>query len=101
LEGILSIKITKIGSETLLSQIVKLVEESQVSKAPIQRYADFISSIFVPTVVFFSISIFFFWLVLNSYLIPESWIPKGSSPFLLALNFSMTVLVVGNELFLI
>ena len=59
--GVLKIRATKVGSDTTLSQIVKMVEEAIVSRAPIQRLADIISSYFVPTVVAVAVSSFFFW----------------------------------------
>ncbi len=49
--GMIKFKATKIGSETTLMQIVKMVEEAQASSAPIQRIADKVSSYFVPTVI--------------------------------------------------
>lgn len=49
--GAIKIKITKIGQDTVLSQIIKLVEKAQNSKAPIQKLADKISGIFVPIVL--------------------------------------------------
>lgn len=48
--GVLHIKATKVGSETALSQIVRLVESAQMAKAPVQRFADHISKYFVPLV---------------------------------------------------
>ncbi|MEI7765310.1 MAG: copper-translocating P-type ATPase [bacterium] len=55
-------KATKIGSETLLAQIIKMVEEAQGSKAPIQALADKISSIFVPIVLIIAFLTLFIWL---------------------------------------
>ncbi|MEK7595041.1 MAG: heavy metal translocating P-type ATPase [Patescibacteria group bacterium] len=52
---------TKIGKETMLSQIIKLVEEAQGSKAPIQRIADLISSYFVPIVIMLAFTTFALW----------------------------------------
>ena len=57
--GFLKIKATKVGKETALSQIIKIVEEAQGSKAPIQRMADSISGIFVPIVVGIAVINFF------------------------------------------
>ncbi len=59
--GVLRIKATKIGKDTMLSQIIKLVQDAQGSKAPIQRIADKIASIFVPVVVVISILTFLIW----------------------------------------
>ena len=49
--GSFRFRVTKVGADTMLSQIVKLVEDAQGSRAPIQRLADKVSAIFVPTVV--------------------------------------------------
>ncbi|WP_432363125.1 heavy metal translocating P-type ATPase [Sporosarcina sp. UB5] len=59
--GSLQIKATKVGKDSALSQIVKVVEEAQGSKAEIQRLADKISGIFVPIVVGIAILTFFIW----------------------------------------
>ncbi|MFC6224724.1 heavy metal translocating P-type ATPase [Hymenobacter artigasi] len=59
--GSFRFEVTKVGSDTMLSQIVKLVEDAQGSRAPIQRLADKVSSIFVPTVVIISILTFVIW----------------------------------------
>ncbi len=62
--GSFIMKATKVGSDTMLSQIIKLVEEAQGSKAPIQRLADRVSEIFVPAVLVIAILTFFGWVVL-------------------------------------
>ncbi len=59
--GFLKIKATKVGKDTALAQIIKVVEEAQGSKAPIQRLADVISGIFVPIVVGLAIVTFLVW----------------------------------------
>src|SRR5205085_7994438 len=58
---------TKVGSETLLAQIVKMVGEAQRSHAPIQRLADVVSSYFVPAVILVAIIAFVIWLIVGSF----------------------------------
>ncbi len=59
--GLLTIEVTKVGKDTALSQIVKVVEEAQGSKADIQRVADRVSGIFVPIVVLIAIASSLVW----------------------------------------
>jgi len=59
--GSFRFKATKIGKDTVLSQIIKLVEEAQGSKAPIQRLADRVSSYFVPAVILIAVTSLFIW----------------------------------------
>lgn len=61
--GSFKFEATKVGKETVLAQIIKLVEEAQGSKAPIQRLADRVASIFVPTVILISLATFAVWLI--------------------------------------
>ena len=60
--GRLVVRATRIGADTQLAQMAKLVEEAQTGKAPVQRLADRISSIFVPIVITLSVATLGFWL---------------------------------------
>ncbi|RWR85701.1 copper-transporting ATPase RAN1 [Cinnamomum micranthum f. kanehirae] len=96
LHGVLHIKATKVGSNTVLSQIISLVETAQMSKAPIQKFADYVASIFVPTVVVMALLTFLGWYicgVLGAY--PEDWLPENSNHFVFALMFSISVVVIA------
>src|SRR5712691_4519564 len=59
--GLLRMKATKVGQDTVLSQIAKLVEEAQVGKAPLQRLADRVSAYFVPFVILIATASGLFW----------------------------------------
>ena len=59
--GLLKFEATRVGKETVLSQIIRLVEEAQGSRAPIQRIADQVSAVFVPVVVLIAIATFLVW----------------------------------------
>lgn len=82
--GFLKVKATKVGRDTALAQIIKVVEEAQGSKAPIQRLADQISGIFVPIVVGIAVITFFVWFI---------WIAPGD--FAEALEKLIAVLVIA------
>lgn len=60
-DGMLVLKATAVGGKTMLSQIIKLVEDAQAVKAPIQRLVDKVSAVFVPVVLFISAVTFFAW----------------------------------------
>lgn len=64
--GAFRFRATKVGSETALQQIIRLVQEAQGSKAPIQRLADVISGIFVPVVLCIAIAAFVAWFDLST-----------------------------------
>ncbi len=63
--GTFTFQATKVGKDTVLSQIIKMVEEAQGSKAPIQRLADLVSSYFVPAVFIVAILTFVVWFFLG------------------------------------
>jgi Cu+-exporting ATPase len=60
-DGVLKIKVTRTSEGTVLSQIIKTVEEVQGSKAPIQKLADRVAGVFVPTVIALAVVTFFAW----------------------------------------
>ena len=66
-DGILYIKATKIGKDTFLSHIIKLVEEAQGTKVPIQEVADKITGIFVPIILVLSFLTFISWMYITSF----------------------------------
>src|SRR5699024_7163455 len=61
--GRLVVEATRVGSETTLSRITRLVEQAQTGKAPVQRLADRISAVFVPAVLVVALVTFVLWLV--------------------------------------
>ena len=80
--GYIKMKATKVGAETTLSKIVKLVEEASVSKAPIENLADKIAYYFVPIIIIIAIATLF------------GWIIAGES-MSTAFNFAISVLVIS------
>ena len=63
--GAFQFRAMKVGHDTVLSQIIRLVEEAQGSKAPIQRLADRVAAYFVPAVIGVALAVFLFWLFLG------------------------------------
>jgi len=82
--GSLKVQATKVGKETALAQIIKVVEDAQGSKAPIQRVADQISGVFVPIVVGIAIAVFLIW-----------YFAVDSGNFASALEKAIAVLVIA------
>ncbi|MFP3339160.1 heavy metal translocating P-type ATPase, partial [Micrococcus sp. SIMBA_131] len=71
--GTLTICAEKVGKDTALAGIIKIVEDAQGSKAPIQRLADVISGVFVPIVVAIAVVTFFIWYFLvDPYNLPQA-----------------------------
>lgn len=64
-QGSLTVEITKVGGDTVLAQIVRLVKDAQRQKAPVQKLADKVSSVFVPTVIGVSALTFIAWFAMT------------------------------------
>ncbi len=80
--GFFKMKATKVGNDTTISQIVKLVEEASNSKAPISRLADKVSGVFVPFVIVIALMAITFWLLMGQ-------------TFEFALSMGIAVLVIS------
>lgn len=81
--GRLVVRATRIGEETLISQIVRMVRDAQGDKAPIQRFADAVSAWFVPVVIGLALLTFVVWLLVLK------------APFLIAFKFGVAVVVIA------
>jgi Cu+-exporting ATPase len=73
-QGLLKFEATRVGAQTALAQIIRLVEEAQGSKAPIQRLADRVSAVFVPVVIAVAALTFLAWLVIGGVGFTQSMI---------------------------
>ena len=82
-QGSLTIRAEKVGDETLLAQIIKLVEDAQQTKAPIAKIADKVAGVFVPAVMTIALITFLFW-----------YFAKGES-FIFALQVAIAILVIA------
>jgi Cu+-exporting ATPase len=86
--GLLKFEATKVGKETALAQIVKLVEDAQGSKAPIQKLADQVSAVFVPIVIAIALATFAVWY----FIVPAN---LGGHDYTTALVNLVAVLVIA------
>jgi Cu+-exporting ATPase len=89
--GLIQLEATRIGKDTTLSQIVRLVEEAQGSKAPIQKLADQVSEYFVPAVILIAIGTFLYWFFVQ----PAGMPGMENSTFTSALINMVAVLVIA------
>jgi len=64
-KGSITVQTTRIGKDTVLAKVIRLVEEAQFTKAPVQRLADKVAGVFVPIVILISIAAFFVWFIVG------------------------------------
>jgi Cu+-exporting ATPase len=101
--GLIKVKATKVGKDTFLSQVVKMVEEAQGTKVPIQEFADKITGIFVPTVLIIATLTFISWLIFPDTLREVGfwaqsflpWVDPTLGTFTLAIFATIAVLVIA------
>lgn len=97
--GLLRMRATNVGADTVLSGIIRMVEQAQGSKAPIQRVADTISGIFVPTVLVIASLTFVGWAIVGHLVAPAAQMSgmsmATSNPWIVALIAAVAVLVVA------
>ncbi|KIP07056.1 hypothetical protein PHLGIDRAFT_127850 [Phlebiopsis gigantea 11061_1 CR5-6] len=97
--GTFDMVVTRAGKDTALAQIVKLVEDAQTSKAPIQAFADKVAGYFVPTVVSLALITFTGWMVISHIVgddaLPDMFIHHGASKFAVCLQLCISVVVVA------
>lgn len=101
--GVLKVKATKIGKDTFLSQVIRMVEEAQGSKVPIQEFADRITAVFVPVVIGLALTTLASWLLFPGFFggITEwavgfiPWVNPNMGPVALAFYAAIAVLVIA------
>jgi Cu+-exporting ATPase len=95
--GSFRFRATKVGADTTLAQIIRLVETAQTTKAPIQRVADVFAGNFIVSVHIIALLAFFFWFFIGywSYGVGVSESFGGISPFLFSLLIAITILVIS------
>ncbi|MBD5632650.1 MAG: heavy metal translocating P-type ATPase [Clostridia bacterium] len=82
--GLIKMRAERVGEDTTLSKIIKMVREAGASKAPIQKFADKIAGIFVPVVVLIALATFIIWLLVDGGIKPEH-----------SVTYAISVLVVS------
>jgi len=96
--GLLRMRATKVGADTVLANIIRMVEQAQGSKAPIQRLADTISGIFVPIVLVIAALTFIGWAIVGNVTASSAaaaGIVSASNPWVVAIVAAVAVLVVA------
>ncbi len=88
-QGVLHVKVTQIGDDTVLARIIKVVENAQSSKAPIEHLADQVAGVFVPVVLALAVITWVIWMI------GGSWAGLGSTAVGLGLYSLISILVIA------
>ncbi|KAH7439364.1 hypothetical protein KP509_04G057700 [Ceratopteris richardii] len=94
MNGVLHLRVQHVGSEAALTQIVKLVETAQLVKAPIQKFADYVASIFVPVIVSLAFVTWLCWYMAGKFGLYSVDL-SGNNLFAFSLMFAISVLVIA------
>lgn len=103
LDGVLKVKATKVGRDTFIAQMAKMVEEAQTTKVPIQAFADRVTAVFVPIVLALAMVTFSFWMIAPDFMRMGTqfflnffpWINPDVSGTTMALFAAVAVLVIA------
>jgi len=91
-EGLLKVKATRVGKDTFLAQVIKMVEECQGTKVPIQEFADKITGYFVPTVLLIAMATFILWMTFPGAL---TVVTRWASPLLPWVNLNQPLIMLA------
>jgi len=102
-DGLLHVRATRVGKDTFLAQVVRLVEQAQGTKVPIQAFADRVTAVFVPIVIVVALLTFLAWFLFPAVLRPVAewaagflpWVDPSLNTFTLALITTVSVLVIA------
>jgi Cu+-exporting ATPase len=102
-DGLLKVRATRVGKDTFLAQVVRMVEEAQGTKVPIQAFADRVTAVFVPIVIGVALLTFLAWFLFPDALRPIAewaagflpWVNPSLNTFTLALITTVSVLVIA------
>ena len=102
-DGLLKVRASRVGKDTFLAQVVRLVEQAQGTKVPIQAFADRVTAVFVPIVIVVALLTFLAWLLFPDVLRPVAewashflpWVDPSLNTFTLALITTVSVLVIA------
>ena len=102
-DGLLHVRASRVGKDTFLAHVVRMVEQAQTTKVPIQAFADRVTAVFVPIVIVVALLTFLAWFLFPNILLPAvewaagflPWVDPSLNTFTLALITTVSVLVIA------